>query len=137
MCLGLASGYKKDKKKDIDYGRVPDTCPFIEGIRECKKALCYHNILGGCFKKGSGYNPHGEHKGFTNYEHLKLMKVDVFAKQMATFECNAIFQFCKFNNLKIEDFDPQEIIAERAEQWQKFLEEEYKSEAESKGGEAK
>lgn len=33
---------------------IPDKCPFHEGIVECKIAQCYHNIIGGCFREGSG-----------------------------------------------------------------------------------
>lgn len=33
---------------------LPEKCPFYEGIVECKLAQCYHNIIGGCFREGSG-----------------------------------------------------------------------------------
>lgn len=44
MCLGNATV------------SLPEKCPFYEGIKECKIAQCYHNIIGGCFREGSGYS---------------------------------------------------------------------------------
>lgn len=42
----------KTNELNIEKAKVPVSCPFTQGIRECKEASCYHNILGGCFKKG-------------------------------------------------------------------------------------
>lgn len=47
---------------------IPEKCPFVIGIKECKQALCIYNILGGCFKKGSGYYMENEHKYDDNDE---------------------------------------------------------------------
>lgn len=152
MCLGLASGYKKDKKKDTDYGRVPDTCPSAvslvgistlncvlddEGIRKCKEALCYHKILGGCFKKGSGYNSHGEHKDFTVFERMKLMNIDELARQLTVFEFNTIVGWsdsCGSPFTNEEKVELKKHIDERAAQWKELLESEYNPDDEYKGG---
>lgn len=103
MCLGVASGYNPEKE------RVPESCPFTEGIRECKEASCYHNILGGCFKKGSGYNENGEHKDFNNFERIKLMNIDELAKFLEEVNssscamiCSRIPSECNYANLTHE-----------------------------------
>lgn len=133
MCIGLASGYKKEPS-----GRVPDTCPFEIGIRECKEALCYHNILGGCFRKGSGFNRDGEHKDFTVFERMKLMNIDELARQLTVFEFNTIVGWCASGGIPFTDEEKVELnkhFEERQAQWKELLESEYYPEDEYKGGE--
>lgn len=133
MCLGVALEYNPEKE------RVPKSCPFTEGIKECKEALCYHNILGGCFKKGSGYNPHGEHKDFTVFERMKLMNIDEFARQLTVFEFNTIVGWsdsCGSPFTNEEKVELKKHIDERAAQWKELLESEYNPDDEYKGGDA-
>lgn len=122
MCLGVASGYNPEKEK------VPKSCPFTEGIRECKEASCYHNILGGCFKKGSGYNENGEHKDFNNFERMKLMNIDELAKQLAIIEFNTIAAFCKFIKIDIDKSEFINQLDSRAADWKETLLKEYEPE---------
>lgn len=122
MCLGVASKYNPEKE------RVPESCPFTEGIRECKEASCYHNILGGCFKKGSGYNENGEHKDFNNFERMKLMNIDEFAKQLAIIEFNTIAAFCKFIKIDIDKSEFINQLDSRAADWKETLLKEYEPE---------
>lgn len=124
MCIGLASGFNNS-----DIGRVPDSCKFENGIKECKEAVCYHNILGGCFRKGSGFNPNGEHKDFTAFERVKSMNIDEFAKFLTMFEFNAIVKFCAASG---KPFTNDELNAlkdihykERVSMFKKTLEKEF------------
>lgn len=122
MCIGSVSGYNPEKE------RVPKSCPFTEGIRECKEASCYHNILGGCFKKGSGYNENGEHKDFNYFERMKLMNINEFARQLTIFEFNTIYQWCKHNGDPIENDVFMQVFDERVAAWKELLLNEYEPE---------
>ena len=46
-----------DCQNDKMY-RLPDDCPFYLGIKDCNKAICLYNILGGCFREGSRNKPY-------------------------------------------------------------------------------
>lgn len=101
---------------------TPDNCPFIEGTNTCKLTECSKNIMGMCTKKGSKNYPDVPHR--TNFEKLKLMNIDEFAKQMAVNEFNTLVQFCKFMNIQYDKEQLIVLLPERTAEWKKLLESE-------------
>lgn len=62
-------------------------------------------------------------KPYTNFDKMKDMDIDSMAEQLAVFELNGIYDFCKENNIKIDDEEFKETLPRITRQFKELLNE--------------
>lgn len=62
-------------------------------------------------------------KPYTNFDNIKDMDIDRMAEQLAVFKLDGICDFCKENDIKIDDNELKKILLKTTKQFKKLLNE--------------